>query len=237
MTIDGGGKMMGDKGRAKLATLSLGGMVLVLALAMASVASGASPAAENSGGPATEAVRGTISQVFRLLGDPSLKGPEKAAERRRQLEKLAADRMDYAEMAKRSLGAHWRELSDAEREEFATLFQRLLWKAQIHLVEGYSGEQVQYLGERVTEDFAEVRTRIVSEKVDVPVDYRLLRLAGEWRVYDVVVDGVSLVSNYRGQFARILRASSYADLVAQLRKKVEADDQPNRISALASPRS
>jgi phospholipid transport system substrate-binding protein len=237
MTTDAGGKMMGDRGRAKLATLSLGGMMLVLALAMAGVASGASPAAENAAGPATEAVRSTMSQVFRLLGDPTLKGPDKAEARRRQLEKLAADRMDYAEMAKRSLGVHWRELSDAEREEFVTLFQRLLWKTQIHLVEGYSGEQVQYLGERVTEDFAEVRTRIVSEKVDVPVDYRLLRLAGEWRVYDVVVDGVSLVSNYRGQFARILRASSYDDLVAQLRKKVEADDRPNRISALASPRS
>ena len=237
MTRGSCGKMTGNRGRAKTATFGLGGMVLVLALAIAGVAAGASPAAENSGGPATEAIRGTISQVFRVLGDPSLKGPEKAAERRRQLEKLAADRMDYAEMAKRSLGAHWRELSDAERAEFVALFQRLLWKTQIHLIEGYSGEQMQYLGERVTDDFAEVRTRIVSEKVDVPVDFRLLRVAGEWRVYDVVVDGISLVNNYRGQFGRILRASSYAGLVEQLRKKVEADDRPNRISALASPQS
>ena len=235
MTRDSCGKMTGDKGRANMASLGLGGMVLVLALAMAGVAAGASPAPENAGGPATEAIRGTISQVFRVLGDPSLKGPEKAAERRRQLEKLAADRICYAEMAKRSLGAQWRGLSDAEREEFVALFQRLLSKTQIHLIEGYSGEQVQYLGERVTDDFAEVRTRIVSAKVDIPVDFRLSRVAGEWRVYDVVVDGISLVNNYRGQFAKILRTSSYADLVEQLRKKVEVNDRPNRISALALP--
>ncbi len=217
----GSGKMTGDKGRVKIARASLAGIALVLVLAMTGVAAGASPAPENAGGSATEAIRGTISQVFRLLGDPALKGPEKAEERRRQLEALMAERIGYAEMAKRTLGAPWRELSDPERAEFVTLFQRLLWKTQAHMIDGYSGEQVQYLGERVTEDFAEVRTRIVSEKVDVPVDYRLLRIAGNWRVYDVVVDGVSLVNNYRGQFARILRASSYADLVEQLRKKVE----------------
>jgi len=236
MTRSSCGRITGNWGLAKIATLGLGGMVLVLALAMPGVA-GASPAPENSGGPATEAIRESISQVFGLLGDPALKKPEKAEERRRQLEKLVAERICYAEMAKRSLGAQWQGLSDAEREEFVTLFQRLLTKTYLHMIEGYTGEQVRYLGERVAEDFAEVRTRIVSAKVDIPVDYRLLRMAGEWRVYDVVVDGISLVNNYRGQFAKILRASSYADLVEQLRKKVGADDQPSRISALASPRS
>ena len=224
------GKMTGGKGRVKMASASLAGFALGLALAMTGVAAGAAPAPENAGGPATEAIRGTISQVFSLLGDPALKGPEQAEKRRRLLEKIAAERISYGEMAKRSLGTYWRGLSDAEREEFATLFQRLLAKTYLHMLEGYTGEQVRYLGERVTEDFAEVRTRIVSEKTDIPVDYRLLRLAGDWRVYDVVVDGVSLVNNYRGQFARILRASSYADLVAQLRKKVE-EGSPRGLNA------
>ncbi|HWT79662.1 MAG TPA: ABC transporter substrate-binding protein [Candidatus Methylomirabilis sp.] len=237
MTRSSCGKMAGDRAGAKMANLGLGGVALVLALAMAGVAAGASPAPENSGGPATEAIRGSISQVFGLLGDPTLKKPEKAEERRRQLEKLVAERICYAEMAKRSLGVHWQDLSEAEQEEFVTLFQRLLAKTYLHMIEGYTGEQIRYLGERVTEDFAEVRTRIVSEKMDIPVDYRLLRMAGEWRVYDVVVDGISLVNNYRGQFAKIIRASSYASLVEQLRKKVGADDRPSRISALASPRS
>ena len=124
-----------------------------------------------------------------------------AEERRRLLERVAAARFSYAEMAKRSLGAHWRELTDAEREEFVALFQRLLVKTYARTIEGYAGQQVQYLGERRAEDFAEVRTKIVSDKVETPVDFRLLRMRGDWWVYDVVVDGVSVVSNYRGQFA------------------------------------
>jgi phospholipid transport system substrate-binding protein len=204
---------------------------------MAGVAAGASPAPGNSGGSATEAIRDTISQVIRLLEDPTLKRPGKAEERRRHLEKVVVERFSYAEMAKRSLGAHWRGLTDAEREEFVGLFQRLLSKTYAHTIEGYAGEQVRYLGERVAADFAEVRTRIVSDKVETPVDYRLLCIAGDWRVYDVVIDGVSLVNNYRSQFARILRSSSYAGLVEQLRKKVEADDRLTRTSALALPRS
>jgi phospholipid transport system substrate-binding protein len=180
-------------------------------------------------------MKSTITEIIRLLEDEGLKKPGMAEERRRLLERVAAARFSYAEMAKRSLGAHWRELTDAEREEFVALFQRLLVKTYARTIEGYAGQQVQYLGERGAEDFAEVRTRIVSEKVETPVDFRLLRMRGDWWVYDVVVDGVSVVSNYRGQFARILRSSSYADLVEQLRKKVEGDPRADRSSSLQHP--
>jgi phospholipid transport system substrate-binding protein len=208
---------------------------VLLALAMAGVAAGASPEPASSGGPATEAIKSTITEVIRLLEDRELKKPEMAEERRRLLARVAAARFSYAEMAKRSLGAHWRELKDAEREEFVALFQRLLVKTYARTIEGYAGHEVQYLGERRAEDFAEVRTRIVSDKVEAPVDFRLLRMRGDWWVYDVVVDGVSVVSNYRGQFARILRSSSYADLVEQLRKKIEGDPRADRSSSLQRP--
>ncbi len=228
-----GCEMTGDKGRPRMARSPLAWIAQVLlALAMAGVAAGASPAPGNSGGPATEAVKSTITKVIRLLEDEELKGPGKVEERRRRLERVVADRFSYAEMAKRSLGAHWRGLTDPEREEFVALFQRLLVKTYARTIEGYAGEQVRYLGERVAGDFAEVRTRIVSDKVETPVDYRLLRMRGDWRVYDVVVDGVSLVNNYRGQFARILRSSSYTELVEQLRKKVGADHRPDGSSSL-----
>jgi len=226
-----GREMTGDRRRSRMASSPLGWIAQVLlAVAMAGVAAGASPAPVNSGGPATEAVKGTITEVIRLLEDKTLRRPEMAEERRRLLERVLAERFSYAEMAKRSLGAHWGGLTDPEREAFVALFQRLLVKTYVHTIEGYAGEQVRYLGERVAEDFAEVRTRIVSAKVDIPVDYRLLRTSGDWRVYDVVVDGVSLVNNYRGQFARILRSSSYADLVEQLRKKVE-EGSPRGLNA------
>ena len=88
-------------------------------------------------------------------------------------------------------------------------------------IESYSGEGVKYLSERTENDYAEVRTKVLNGKLEIPLDYRLLNKGGDWRVYDVVVDGVSLVNNYRGQFSKILRSSNYADLVDQLRKKSE----------------
>jgi phospholipid transport system substrate-binding protein len=167
---DRGRETLGDRGRARMAWFSPGGIGrMLLALAMAGVTVGASPALGMSTGPATEAIRDTISQVIRLLEDPNLKGPGKAGERRRLLERTIGNRFSYAEMAKRSLGAHWRGLTAAEQEEFVALFQRLLSKTYAHTIEGYAGEQVQYLGERIAEEIAEVRTKIVSDKVEVPV--------------------------------------------------------------------
>jgi phospholipid transport system substrate-binding protein len=184
------------------------------------------PAQPVAGGPATEAVKSSINEVIQILEDKELKKPGRAEERRRKLEQVIGNRFSYEEMAKRSLGARWKELNEAERKEFVELFQRLLSKSYAGKIEGYSGEQIQYLNERHAEEYAEVRTKIVSGKVEIPLDYRLLQIAGDWRVYDVVVDGVSLVNNYRGQFTKIIRESSYKGLVEQLRKKSESVTSP-----------
>lgn len=170
-------------------------------------------------GPPTEAVKGTINEVIRILRDESLKKPERAQERRLLLEKVIGERFTYEEMSKRALGAQWQSLSDKERQEFVDLFKSFLSSAYADRITGYSGEQVQYLNERLEQGFAEVRTKVVSGKAEIPLDYRMLNKDGDWRVYDVVVDGVSLVNNYRGQFTKIIRTSSYADLVEKLRKK------------------
>ena len=144
----------------------------------------------------------------------------------RLLEKTVGARFNYEEMAKRTLGAHWAKLSDAERREFVDLFTSLLTSTYADKITGYSGEQVQYLNERLEGDYAEVRTKVESGKAEVPLDYRLLNQSGDWRVYDVIVDGVSLVNNYRGQFTKILRTSSFADLLEQLRKKSDKIKSP-----------
>jgi phospholipid transport system substrate-binding protein len=170
-------------------------------------------------GTATEAVRGTVNQVIQILSDPDLKKPNKAQERRRLLEKVVGERFSYEEMAKRTLGSHWQKLDEPARAEFVELFKRLLINSYADRVEGYSGEQVSYLNERHEGNYAEVRTKVASGKTEIPLDYRLVNKNGEWRVYDVVVDGVSLVSNYRGQFAKIMRTSGYEELVKQLREK------------------
>lgn len=167
----------------------------------------------------TVVVRSTIDEVIRLVTDEDLKKPDQATHRRELLEETIGQHFDFEEMAKRSLAAHWKKRSEPEHQEFATLFQTLLSKTYAGKVENYSGETVQYLKERLKDSFAEVQTTIASNKSEIALDYRLLLKDGNWRVYDVVVDGVSLVKNYRVQFDRIIRDSSYEELVKTLREK------------------
>jgi phospholipid transport system substrate-binding protein len=122
-------------------------------------------------------------------------------------------------MAKRTLAAHWANRREEEREEFVRLFQALLSKTYAEKIENFSGEEVRYLKERRKDSYAEVQTLIVSPKTEITLNYRLLLKDDIWWVYDVVVNGVSLVQNYRSQFARIIHRSSYEDLVIALREK------------------
>jgi phospholipid transport system substrate-binding protein len=177
-------------------------------------------------GGATEAMKSTIGEVLKIVQDKELKQPGRADERRKRLEQVVGDRFDYQEMSRRALGAPWNTLSDKDKQEFVGLFQTLLTGSYADKIEGYSGEGVQYLNERTEKDFAEVRTKVLTGKTEIPLDYRLLNKGVEWRVYDVVVDGVSLVSNYRGQFSKILRSSTFADLLDQLHKKSDKIKAP-----------
>ena len=177
-------------------------------------------------GEATEAMKGTIDETLKIIKDKDLKQPGRAEERRRRLEQIIGDRFDYQEMSRRALGASWNELADKDKEEFVSLFRKLLINSYADKIESYSGEGVQYINERTEKDYAEVRTKVLTGKIEIPLDYRLLNKGADWRVYDVVVDGVSLVNNYRGQFSKILRSSTFADLVDQLRKKSDKTNAP-----------
>ncbi|CUS38303.1 MlaC/ttg2D family ABC transporter substrate-binding protein [Candidatus Nitrospira nitrificans] len=190
-------------------------MVLMMVLCLGVVA------VPGYAGPPTDSMKATIDEVLRLVREKELKQPEKAEERRNLLEKVVAARFDYAEMSRRALGAPWNQLTPQQKQEFVELFQTLLTNSYADKVETYSGEGVQYLNELTEKEYAEVRTKVLSGKTEIPLDYRLINKANDWRVYDVIVDGVSLVNNYRGQFSKILRASSYSDLVDQLRKKTD----------------
>jgi len=191
--------------------ISLGALLALLWIIVSSMAIGVEPP--------TVVVRGTIDEVIRLVTDEGLKKPDQAARRRELLEETIGQHFDFEEMAKRSLAAHWRNRSEAEHQEFVQLFQTLLSKTYAGKIENYSGEKVQYLKERLRDSYAEVQTTIVSQKTEISLDYRLILKDGNWRVYDVVVDGVSLVKNYRVQFDRIIRDSSYEELVKTLREK------------------
>ncbi len=195
----------------RTATLKILAFTLILSLAVL--------AEETWAGPPTEAVRGTVDEVIRLLSAPGLKSPAQKQQRRRQIKQTVDRRFDYEEMAKRSL-PNWGQLSAAQRREFVGLFAELLEASYAGKLEKYSGEKVAYQGEQVDGDRAEVRTQLVRKNDRIPINYRLLNKS-QWLVYDVVIEGVSLVNNYRSQFSRVISESSYPELVRRLRTKVE----------------
>lgn len=170
-------------------------------------------------GPPVEAVRKTIDEVIRILDDPAWKKPDRKEERRKLLERTISQRFNYPEMAKRSLGAEWSKHSAEEQNEFVANFQTLLSNTYIGRIEAYSGEKVQYLKELNDGEFAEVYTHVDTGKSVIDINYRLQKTSDDWNVYDVVVEGTSLVLNYREQFKRILRKDSFAELTKQLRDK------------------
>ncbi len=178
----------------------------------------------------TEVVRATLTEVFRILEDPNLQEPAKLLPRRRLLEEVIARRFDYEEMSRRALSAHWKPLTETERQEFVQLFKAFLSDRYAAKIEGYSGEQVSYLEERIANGFAEVRTRLHSTKIDLGMDYRLHQKAGRWSAYDIIVDGVGLVRNYRSQFAKIIDDDSYQELVRRLRERTVIDAQKSKKS-------
>lgn len=170
-------------------------------------------------GTPTAAIKTTIKQMFVILNDEELKTPGRAEERRQQLEKVIGNRIAYDEMAKRSLGPQWAQLNEEERQEFVRLYAQLLRDTYSSRFDRYSDEKVEFLQETLQGDYAEVRTRLTSSKFTLDVDYRMLQRAGDWRVYDIVVDGISLVHSYREQFTKIIRTYSYEELVTKLRQK------------------
>ncbi len=169
----------------------------------------------------TQAIKETIDKVLVVLSDESLKDPIRAVARREKLEAIIAQRFNYEEMAKRALAKEWKKLSNEKQEQFVALFQQFLTQSYAGNIDGYSGQQVEYLKERLKGDYAEVQTKVVSPKSQIPLDYRLLKKNDKWGVYDVIIDGVSLTKNYRGQFSRIIKSSSFEDLLDKLRSKAD----------------
>ncbi len=198
---------------------------LFLVLPVCSVAFGS---ADRPAESPTEVVRATITEVFRVLEDPKLQGQDKVIPRRHKLEEVIATRFDYTEMSKRALAANWAPLTNEQRAEFVSLFKAFLSDRYAGKIEGYSGEQVHYLGERVEGGYAEVRTKLVSSKVEIPMDYRLINKGDRWYAYDIIADGVSLVKNYRSQFEKIIRSDSYGELVKRLRDRTVIEEKKEK---------
>lgn len=177
------------------------------------------PASVFAGVP-TEQVRQTADRVQALLQDSRLKGADKQKERRAQLREILVTRFDFAEMAKRSLGSHWQRVNGDDQQRFVKLFTELLERSYMGQIESYDGEKILYGKENVDQNQAEVETKLVSKKGEqIAVNYKLQNGGGDWKVYDVVIENISLVNNFRSQFNRILANASFAELLQKLESK------------------
>jgi phospholipid transport system substrate-binding protein len=177
-------------------------------------------------GAATDELRPAIDKVLRILDDPTLKGEAKTSERRAALRGVMGSAIDFPEATRRALAVHWRTRTEAEREELVGLFKDLVTYSYIRLMEPSAGETVQIVGESQTDGTTTVLTRIQRRQGEpVPVDYRMHVRGTRWLIYDVVVEGVSLVANYRVQFNTIIQTSSYEELVRRMRARVAALSQ------------
>ena len=186
----------------------------------AGVARDAAAAAAAETGAPTEQLRSRVERVVAILEDAQLK--TKPATRRAALRTAASDIFDFTEITRRSLGRHWQTLNPAEREDLVAVMTALLERSYLSRIEAYSGERIVFAGETAEADLATVRTKLVGKGgVETPVDYRLYKVGDRWLVYDVTVEGVSLVANYRAQFNKILQTSSAQGLVERLRAKQE----------------
>ena len=171
-------------------------------------------------GEPTVQVKQTVDAVLDILRNKELKKADKTEQRRAQIRKVVSGRFDFAEMAKRSLAQHWKKRTPEEQKEFVPLYTDLLENTYIRKIERYENEKVVYLDEKIEGDYATVKTNIVTTKnAEIPIEYRLLKEGDQWKAYDVVVEGVSLVNNYRNQFNNIIRSGSYEELLRRLKNK------------------
>jgi len=168
----------------------------------------------------TDQLKSGTDRVLKLLQDPELKKPGKVDERRKQIRSVANEIFDWQETGKRALARHWQARTPQQREEFSTLFADLIERSYVSKIEAYTGEKILYLGEAIEGEQATVHTKLVTKSnTEIPIDYRMQKEGDRWRTYDVLIEGVSLVGNYRTQFNRIIQQASYDELLKKLKTK------------------
>src|SRR5208283_805927 len=168
-------------------------------------------------GEPTAMVKQTTDKVIDILKNKEMKKPGKTKERRAAIRRAISERFDFEEMAKRSLARYWNQRTPDDKKEFVALYTDLLERTYIRKIETYTDQQFVYGDETDDGDYAVVKTKIITKKdVNVPIEYRLQKKNGGWFVYDVVIEGVSLVNNYRNQFNQIMHSGSYDTLVKKL---------------------
>lgn len=169
-----------------------------------------------------DGIKKTIDAVIEVVNNEELKKDAKKAERRALLREIISNKFSYSEMSRRSLSKHWKERTPEEKKEFIELFGKLLENSYSKKIESYTDEKIIYKEEKVKGNKAFVKTIVSQGSDQIPVDYKLIKSNDDWMVYDFIIEGVSMIKNYRAQFKRIIHKSSYQELVKKLKKKVES---------------
>jgi len=176
----------------------------------------------------SETVESALTRVISVMQESGNRG-----DRRAEVRRIASELFDFGEMTRRALSRHWGARSVEEQREFVALFTDLLERSYMNRIEGYAGERIRFVGESVDGGYATVRSKVLTQRrTETALDYRLHARDGHWRVYDVLVDGVSFISTFRSQFDRIITAESYASLVEKLRGKQAATALAERAKRL-----
>ena len=181
-----------------------------------------------AGSAITSQLKGTIDKVIKIVKDEALKNDQQA--RRAALRKTIDERFNYRQMVMRSLAKNWDARSDQERQEFIALFKSLLENSYANKLEAYRDEKINYLDEIIKGKYALIKTEVVRRSSTIGVDYKLIQENGNWKVYDFVIEGVSMIRNYRSQFTKIIRRDSYEVLVQKLTDKINEIEQAPKAS-------
>jgi len=173
-------------------------------------------------GAPMSAVENTVNRVLDVLRDPKLKGPAAKPAKTEKLRVIYKDMFDEIEFSRRTLTRNWNKFTPEQRREFVDLFEQVLEKTYLDRILEYSNEKIVFYKETmIAEDKAEIQSKVITSSKEVPIYYRVILKSGKWKVYDVVVENVSLVQNYRTQFNEILAGSTPEQLLETLRKKVK----------------
>ena len=181
------------------------------------------PVAGVSASPAQEQLKTSIDKIISILKNPALKGEDQTIPRRQALRNAIEERFSFKKMSQFSLARHWKTITPDQQKEFVELFGKLLEETYVNRIESYTDEKIEYTGESVSKKKAKIFSEIHTEEVKIPVEYRMFNAGNEnWMVYDMLIEGVSLIKNYRTQFDEILQKGSFDTLMEELKKKIDS---------------
>ena len=170
-----------------------------------------------AGNSPIDSVRTSVDAVLAILDNEQLNYEDK----RTQIRVIVKERFDFRAMSQRTLATNWNKTTDEEKEKFVDLFSQLIENSYVGKIDSYTNERVDYPGEKVSGRKAVVETLIITSSADIPVDYRLYQKDGQWLVYDVIIEGVSLISNYRSSYQEIMKKEGFDGLLAKMRAKID----------------